>query len=449
MKKHFYYSTVLFIILSFCACQKQNFTDSSDSPSGNSSFRASTGTSILRWQKCFGSVGTDDGYSISPAIDAVNPGYFLVGTEGSTGGNVIGNPGNHGGNDAWLVKTDLNGTFQWQLPIGGSANDYGKGVVATDDGGCIVAVDGQSTDKDFFSTLGGNSNDLVLLKVSSSGGIVWTYRYGPGVPNAMIKTSDGGVAITGYTSGTGAMDPQQSVWLLKLNPVIPGTDQPFQITLNKSFGIPTGTHGETGYGITQTPNGGFAIVGATYSAVNSNPDIWAVGADAGGNKSWIYKMGGTYADVGWGITNSPIDNSVVFTGYVGLNLVVVKLDGVNGVQVGQTTTYLGGKVSGLRGQAIISTADGYIVTGSTNSSQAEIMNTYGAEDLIVVKLGLDLSKKTSYSLGGTGDERGKSIIPSADVNGGYLALGYTSSNNGLVSSNNGSRDFWLIKFNAP
>lgn len=449
MKKHLYYSAICLLAIIMVSCQKPKLSNevNSESTNSGSAFRTSSGTSILQWQKCFGSSGTDDGYSIAAAIDATYPGYFLVGTEGSTGGNVTLN---HGGNDAWLVKTDLSGTLIWQLSIGGSSNDYGKGVVATDDGGCVVAIEGRSTDWD-FSALGSAANELVLVKVSSSGSIVWMQRYGPGVPMAMIKTLNGGVAITGYTWGAGTPDPQQSVWLLKLNPVAPvnGAEQPYQITLNTSFGIPTGTHGETGYGITQTPNGGFAIVGATYSGVNSTPDIWAVGADAGGTYLWKYQLGGTYADVGWGITNSPNDNSVVFTGYMGvLNLVVVKLDAVTGLPITQTT-YLGGKVSGLRGQAIISTADGYIVTGSTNSSQAEIVNTNGGQDLIVLKLGLDLSKKTNYSLGGTGDEQGKSIIPSADVNGGYLALGYTSSNNGMVSGNHGGKDFWLVKLNAP
>jgi hypothetical protein len=451
MKNYFYYSAICLLAIIIVSCQKPKLSDeaNNENPNSGGAFRTSSGSSILQWQKCFGSSGTDDAHSIATAIDAAYPGYFLVGTEGSTGGNVTVN---HGGDDAWLVKTDLMGTLIWQLSIGGSSNDYGKGVVATDDGGCVVAIDGRSTDGD-FGALGSSANGLVLVKVNNLGSIVWMQRYTPGVPHAMIKTSDGGVAITGYTWGPGAPDPQSSVWLLKLNPVAPvdGTEQPYQISLNTSFGISTGTHGETGYGITQTPNGGFAIVGATYSAVNSNPDIWVVGADAGGTQLWKYQLGGTAADVGWGITNSSNDNSVVFTGYMGLNLVVVKLDAVTGLPSTQTTsqtTYLGGKVSGLRGYAIISTADGYIVTGSTNG-RAEIVNTNGGLDLIVVKLGLDLSKKTNYSLGGTGDERGRSIIPSVDVNGGYLALGYTSSNNGMVSGNNGAKDFWLVKLSSP
>ena len=440
-------ATFLTAVLFSCKkiSEKENVLQPDAIAASGSSNRTGSPT-ILLWQKCLGSSGTDDGYSIAAAQDASNPGYFLVGTTNGNNGYVLGN---HGNNDAWLVKTDLSGTFKWQLAIGGSGNDYGKGVVATDDGGCLVAIDARSTDGD-FSTLG-TQTGFVLVKVNSAGSIVWKQRYGSGVVQAMIKTSSG-VAITGSISGTQAVDPQESVWLLTLKPDLAVTmDQPYIIGLENTYGIATGTHGETGYGITQTQSGGFAIIGVTYSVINgnTNPDIWAVGTGVDGTKLWTYKLSTDGADIGWGITSSP-DGGVVFTGQVGLNLVVIKLDALgNQSPSGWQTTYLGGQLNGIRGQAIISASDGYIVIGSTSSNKGEILNTNGGEDMILVKVGLDGRKLTSYSFGGTGYERGKSIIPLPDGSIGYMALGYTSSNNGAVSGNNGGKDFWMVKLNAP
>lgn len=49
------------------------------------------------------------------------------------------------------------------------------------------------------------------------------------------------------------------------------------------------------------------------------------------------------------------------------------------------------------------------------------------------------------SLGGTNSDVARSIIQTSD--GGYIVAGYTSSINGDVSANNGSRDVWVVKLN--
>lgn len=418
--------------------QEEEPATNSESVSGSSN-RTSATPPIIQWQKCFGSTGTDDGYSIAAAKDPVtgiSTGYFLVGTTNGNNGNVSGN---HGGNDAWLVKTDLAGNLQWQLAIGGTGNDNGKGVVATDDGGCLVAIDAHSSDGD-FSTLGGKTG-FVLVKVSSTGSILWKQQYGTGTVQALISTLDG-VAITGWDQGPQAVDPQESVWLLTLKPDPQATqNHPYIINIQNTFGIPTGTHGETGYGITQTQTG-FAIVGVTYSVVNgsTDPDIYVVNTDAVGGQLWAKTLGdANSSDVGFGITSSFSDGGVVITGYIGLNLVVAKLYASG--TIGWQTTYVGG-----RGQAIISANDGYVATGSTGARKGDLITTNGGEDMILLKLDLAGNKKTSYSFGGTAYERGRGIIPSADGNG-YTVIGYTNSNNGSVSGNHGGNDFWMVKLN--
>lgn len=447
MKKQFFLTTILLITVCFMSCQKLTIEDQSESQTikPDASFRTSV-PSIVQWQKCFGSSGTEDGYAIAVAINASNPGYFSAGSTDGNNGNVAGN---HGGNDAWLIKTGLDGSLEWQIAIGGTGNDYGKGVVATNDGGCLMAIEARSSDGDAIGLdiRGG----LLLVKVSNTGTIVWKQGYGGSgsdVPHAMIKTSDGGVAITGYTlsqdlEGAPLVGTKSNVWLLKLNPVIdplnPTLDQPYTVTLQKTFGLAVGSNGESAYSIVET-SGDYTMAGVTYTVVNGSTtsDIWVVKANAVGNQLWTKAFTN---GVSFGITSSP-DGGVVITGFkAGVNLVAIKLN-ASGEQVWQTT-YLGGNVGGNRGQAIISTNQGYIITGSTNSNKGDILTTNGGEDIIIVKLNTDGSKAGNYSFGGTGNERGRSIIPSADGLS-YIALGYTTSNNGVVSGNHGGRDLWLL-----
>jgi hypothetical protein len=446
MKKISLSTAILFMVGSFSSCKKDVGPSASQlDPTLVSSSRTAPTTNVI-WQKCLGSSGNDDGLSIATAKDPVSGtalGYYLIGTAGANSGDVSGN---HGLNDAWLVKRDLNGAPQWQLAIGGSGNDYGKGVVATDDGGAILAIDGRSTDGDFVSL--GASPGLVIVKINSSGMVVWKQRYGTATPQAMTATSDGGVAITGYVSAADAVNPQESMFLLKLNPDPTASgDQPYLVTLNKTYGFPSGTHGETGYGVCETSTHGFALAGASYSNTTSDPRFYIVGTDANGNQLWSKLFSDGTPDIGWGITSAP-DGDVVATGRMGPNMVVFKLNNSSGETTWQRT-YTATRTNIVTGFSVVCTSQDCIITGSASGAKGEIISTNGGEDLIAVKLGLDGTKKTYYSVGGTNNERGRCIIPAADGTNTFMALGYTNSNNGSVSGNRGGQDMWLVKLNTP
>ena len=92
-------------------------------------------------------------------------GYMLTGYTQSNDGDVAGN---HGAADAWLVKVDSSGNFQWQKCYGGSLGELIYGLApATSDGGFVFAGWSNSTDGDFA---GGNTDaNFLVVKV---GGIV-------------------------------------------------------------------------------------------------------------------------------------------------------------------------------------------------------------------------------------------------------------------------------------
>ena len=69
-------------------------------------------------------------------------GYITGGNTSSNDGNVTGN---HGNQDAWVVKLDATGNIVWQKTYGGSSNEILQSIRQTADGGYIAA--GNTTSK--------------------------------------------------------------------------------------------------------------------------------------------------------------------------------------------------------------------------------------------------------------------------------------------------------------
>jgi len=119
-----------------------------------------TNLGILEWQKCLGSRTNDYGLSIQTTTDG---GYIIAGIAGNSDSGDVS--GNHGTNDAWVVKLSNLGNLQWQKCLGGTANDYGYSIQTTSDGGCIIAGYTQSNDGDVSGNHGGN--DVWVIKMSN------------------------------------------------------------------------------------------------------------------------------------------------------------------------------------------------------------------------------------------------------------------------------------------
>lgn len=97
---------------------------------------------------------------------------------------------------------------------------------------------------------------------------------------------------------------------------------------------------------------------------------------------------------------------------------------------------------------IIETPDGgYAVLGFTLSNDGDITDKAGTDaDFWVFKTDTDGNLLWSKTFGGSSDDRATKIINTAD--GGLAIIGYTRSNDGDVSVNNGFYDFWLLKLDA-
>ncbi len=94
------------------------------------------------------------------------------------------------------------------------------------------------------------------------------------------------------------------------------------------------------------------------------------------------------------------------------------------------------------------TDGGYIACGKNSFNNGDVTGNHGFGDFWVVKMSATGSLEWQKSLGGTGDDIASSIIQTSD--GGYIVTGYTSSDDGDVTGLHGllSDDYWVVKLTS-
>jgi hypothetical protein len=159
------------------------------------------------WDKTLGGNQDDNASSIIATSDG---GFLIVGSSNSTisgdktENNIIGT------NDYWIVKINSSGQKVWDKTIGGSDNDIAKSIIATSDGGFIVAgnsssgISGDKTEASNRDKNGNTNSDYWLVKINSLGQKVWDKTFGTDNQDylrSIVATQDGGfIAIgTSYT----------------------------------------------------------------------------------------------------------------------------------------------------------------------------------------------------------------------------------------------------------
>lgn len=101
-----------------------------------------------------------------------------------------------------------------------------------------------------------------------------------------------------------------------------------------------------------------------------------------------------------------------------------------------------------RANAVVATLDGgYAVLGYTQSTDGDIEDKdQEGFDFWVFKFNSQDLLEWSKTYGGSGDDRGNDLIQTID--GGYLAIGYSSSNDQDASENAGLQDYWITKLDS-
>lgn len=227
------------------------------------------------------------------------------------------------------------------------------------------------------------------------------------------------------------------------------------IEWQKTYG---GTLFDEPYRIQQTSDGGYIVVGKTSSPDGDvfghwgNSDVWVLKLDNVGSIVWKRALGGTATDICYTVVQTHDGGYFLgcFTSSTNYDVTgnhggdydgwVVKLSSTGNIEWKKT---IGGSGWDDFWCAKQTTDNGFILVGKTDSNDGVVPSNYGTLDFWVVKLDEFGNIQWSKVFGGSGEDYGVSVIQTDD--GGYLAVGQTASTDGDVTNHHGNIDLWVIK----
>jgi hypothetical protein len=302
------------------------------------------------------------------------------------------------------LETEFVGELDWVKNFGGSGNESAQSIVKTTDGGFAVVGYTGSIDGD-VATKSQEENDYWLLKFDGNGNLQWNKTYGGSMDDigqSLAQTSDGGFVLTGYAmSSDGDASNNEGFhdnWIIKL-------DAQGIMEWESSYGFSGHDHS---YDIIEASQGGYFFTGfldITSARLDGNTEK--------GNSLTSHGVGEF-----WG-TKIDEEGSIQWRGYFG---------GTNND----------------RAHGVVQTDDGgFVMAGFTESDDYDISSTNGSYDFWVIKVDSFGNLLWEQSFGGEGIEVSYDIAKTAD--NGFVVVGNTFSSNGDVFLNHGQSDVWMIK----
>jgi len=342
------------------------------------------------WTRTYGGADDDLGRSVQQTSDG---GYIVAGWTDSYGA---------GGFDAYLIKTNASGDTLWTRTYGGAGDDYGRSVQQTSDGGYIVVGETFS-----FSI---DASDVYLIKTNASGNTLWTRIYGGADwddGESVQQTSDGGYIIVGRTESYGA--GKFDVYLIK-------TNASGDTLWTRTYG---GAGSDYGYSVQQTSDGGYIVVGETNSYGVGGLDVYLIKTNASGDTLWTRTYGGADCDDGYSVQQTSDGGYIVVGRTFSFSIDVSDVYLIKTNASGDTLwTRIYGGTDWDAGYSVQQTSDGgYIIVGRTYGA--------GGFDAYLIKTNASGDTLWTRTYGGGGDEESSSVQQTSD--GGYIIVGYTES----------------------
>ena len=342
--------------------------------------------------------------------------------------------------------------IEWQKTYGGSGEEGINSIIQTPDGGFIAV--GSSTSNDGDVNVNYGFDDVWVVKLDPYGNIQWEKSYGGSSGDGaydILQTNDGGYIIAAQsnsidynvTNNYGDVD----CWIFKI-------DSLGNLIWEKSFG--TGTY-DTSLKITKGYNNEYVISGRSDEPLNGWPSSWnyyTVKIDTVGNLQWQKFFGGTAPD--WSLSNiATSDGGFIFSGNTrSNNLDVTGNHGASDgwlVKVNANGNMEWQKcLGGTLWEDIFcinKTFDGgYIFSGASNSNDGDVSGNHGSYDYWIVKIDSLANIQWQKCLGGSLYEKSNYIHQTFD--GGYITVGSSYSNDQVVSGNKGGADIWVVKIDT-
>lgn len=404
----------------------------------------------------FGGTKNDVGQAVIATIDG---GFAVLGHTQSMDGDVTDKINESF--DFWLLKFDAGANLQWSKTYGGTGDDRGKDLIQTQDGGFAILGYSDSADGDMTENNG--SRDFWLAKINLTGDLTWQKSFGfsgADEGTTIIETSDNHFLISGVldvsaSGGLGNSGKNSSkhaggdYWAIKVSDL--GT-----LVWSRFYG---GSFTDSPEGTLENASGEFIFAGASDSNdvdISNNKgsyDFWVVKSDANGDIVWEKSYGGLEIDEARGIVASG-DGNYVIVGDTRSNEQDVSLN--NGaadlwiVKISENGTILWEKSIGGSNfdvpRSINSTSDtGFVIAGSSRSSDGDVTINQGQNDAWVVKIDASGQLQWQTTVGGSEIDFAYDAVEL--LNGTIIAVGETNSSDGDVSQNKGFSDLLIIKLN--
>ena len=308
----------------------------------------------------------------------------------------------------------------------GSNNDEeALGLARTSDGGLALVG--------YTDGVGAGDRDLLLIRTDGCGVRKWTRSFGGAMVDqgqAVVETADGGLLALGQTASfTGGVD----VYLVR-------TDAAGDAVWTATLG---GAQADEGYALADAGDGSYVVVGKTYSAGPGGPNdhsLLAARVDDQGKALWQYAYGGGDDDAGYAVVavkdasgsvgSFVIAGSVESWGQGDDDVWLVKLDAAGKA----VWTFAYGGKGDDEARAIARAPDGgYIIAGFTTGDKAQ------SSDLLALKVTGGGKLQWFGRYGGAKEERAYAIDA---YTGGYLLAGWSDS------LGTGSDDGLVVRVNA-
>ncbi len=356
---------------------------------------------LATFARYYGDDGSDGGEYFSKIKETSDGGFIAVGLTNSFGIDS---------DTVWVLKLDSSGYIEWQKMI----SVYGRAydVQETEDGGYVLVTSNYSALK---------WTGLSVIKLDQYGDIQWAKNYEGciddnwddwGVNFSIELTPDGGYIVAGNTRDlpeniceSNFVIGNSDLWILKL-------DSTGDIQWQKTYG---GADDDYANYIRKTSDGGYIVAGVTESFGAGNTDIWVLKIDSAGNIQWQKTFGGSDWDYAYEIQQTT-DGGYVLVGttYSFGGAWVIKLDSLGSIQWQKTYGGWDGN-----GHSIKQTQDGdYVVTGTFYQSGV-------GDDIWLLKLDPMGDLKWQKVYGGDSVDDAYSVQQTTD--GGYVFAGYTRS----------------------
>jgi hypothetical protein len=432
-----------------------------------------------QWAQTGTCTTTDTGSSITSdnSGNVYTTGYYF-GSNLTFSTTTLINAGNY---DAYVVKHDNGGNFQWAISIGGAFDDVPNSIACDNFGN--VFVTGYYTSSPLvigsYTLTNSGGTDVFVAKLDANGNVMWAKSFGDNMTEEPygITTDGSNVFVTGqfqsntinFGTSTLTCNGAGDVFVTK-----------YDNNGNELWAKGFGDSGlEIGYDVTVTNTNDIYVTGSfksanltfsTYTLTNvGGSDYFVIRYDALGNEVWAKSAGGNFDDAGTSIKQGT-SGEILTTGYfrssnisfgattftnagvTNADIFVVKYD-LSGNEIWSRA--YGGNLDDIAYGVVVDPSGNVFIGGHIHSSSVTfgsyILNCGGVGDGFVTEINTFGNVIWAQNEGGLNDDG----INDINIDSGFniLVAGYYNSAsityNPFTLNNTGSSDLVIAKLLLP